>query len=224
MQLADILQPIAPSGNSQPTYYPNLVCRFQGRKILTILLILSQPVNQWPQLLAYGNPAQVPDMMLVGGVGTDGTRWAGSRVDPADEDKVIKVYAPSYDLKIPDASTGGYRVPTEVTGTSYGMCDCTLPRICWWYHRDSLANIYCALASGTVAGLGTYLLGLSSLSNSLLDDDPVQRVRNLKDELETVSCISRVDDFCGLNNLIDPEKCLPDVPDDFQDGDEVECK
>lgn len=80
------------------------------------------------------------------------------------------------------------------------------------------------LASGTIAGLGAYFLGLSSLYDSLHDDDPTKRVRKLKDELESGSCIERIDGICALHNLADPRKCPPDPPLDFQDGDEVGCK
>ncbi|KAL8996024.1 MAG: hypothetical protein Q9169_004371 [Polycauliona sp. 2 TL-2023] len=160
--------PIAPAGNTKRDEPPN------------------GPVDRWPQLFAYGDPADVPDMMVVGGMGIDGERWERSKTDPPNQGSVIKVYAPSFDLTIPNASTGGYRYPAEVQGVSYG---------------------------------------LSSLSDSFKDDDPTKRVQKLKEELQTGSCIFRdeEDKICGLNNLADPEKCPPDVPDDFEDGDEVGC-
>ena len=80
------------------------------------------------------------------------------------------------------------------------------------------------IASGTIAGLGAYFLGLSSLHDSLHDDDPTERVKKLKNELEIGSCIDRTDNICALHNLADPGKCPPDPPLDFQDGDEVGCK
>lgn len=82
------------------------------------------------------------------------------------------------------------------------------------------------LASGTIAGLGTYFLGLSSLSSVLQDNDPTKRVQNLKEQLQSGGCISRTNDpsICALYNLADPRTCPPDVPDGFQDGDEVDCK
>lgn len=82
------------------------------------------------------------------------------------------------------------------------------------------------LASGTIAGLGAYFLGLSSLSSSLHDDDSTKRVQKLKEELQTGSCIPRTDDnkICALYNLADPRTCPPDVPPDFKDGDEIGCK
>lgn len=83
---------------------------------------------------------------------------------------------------------------------------------------------FVSLASGTIAGLGAYFLGLSSLADSLHDDDPTKRVRKLKEELQVGSCIKRVNGFCALHNLVDPRKCPPDVPPDFRDGDEVGCK
>lgn len=49
-------------------------------------------------------------------------------------------------------------------------------------------------ASGTVAGLAAYFLGLSSLEAVLKDNDPVARVRNLKEWVETGSSFSRGND------------------------------
>ncbi|KAL8853327.1 MAG: hypothetical protein Q9221_001803 [Calogaya cf. arnoldii] len=169
------LLPIAPSGNSPKMGPPNV-------------------------LFAYGNPADVPDMMVAGGIGTDGVLWDRSKTDPPNQGSVIKVYALCYDITIPNAVTGGYRSPAEVEGVSY--------------------------ASGTIAGVGTYFLGLSSLSDSLKDDDPNKRVQKQKEELQAGSCIPRTDDtsICGLNNLADPKKCPPDVPNGFKDSDEVGCK
>lgn len=85
------------------------------------ILIPYQAVDEYPQLFAYGNPADVPDMMVVGGIDTDGVLWPRSKVDPPNVGEVIKVYAPCYDLTIPNALTGGYRAPAEVAGVSYGM-------------------------------------------------------------------------------------------------------
>ncbi|KAL8908065.1 MAG: hypothetical protein Q9207_001044 [Kuettlingeria erythrocarpa] len=172
----------APSGNSPKMGPPNVA------------------VDEYPQLFAYGNPADVPDMMVVGGIGTDGVLWDRSKIDPPNQGSVIKVYAPCYDITISNALTGGYRAPGEVEGVSY--------------------------ASGTIAGLGTYFLGLSSLSDSLKNDDPTKRVQKFKEELQTGSCIPRTDDtnICGLKNLADPRKCPPDVPSGSKDGDEVGCK
>lgn len=84
-------------------------------------MIPYQAVDEYPQLFAYGNPADVPDMMVVGGIDTDGVLWPRSKVDPPNVGEVIKVYAPCYDLTIPNALTGGYRAPAEVAGVSYGM-------------------------------------------------------------------------------------------------------
>ncbi|KAL8966125.1 MAG: hypothetical protein Q9183_003513, partial [Haloplaca sp. 2 TL-2023] len=177
-------QPITPSGNSPLFGPPNI------------------PVDEYPQLFAYGNPADVPDMMVVGGIGTDGRLWKRSKVDPPGND-VIKVYAPCYHLMIPHAQTGGYRFPAEVEGVSYG------PVI---------------LASPTVAGLGAYFLGLSSLSDSLHDDDPVKRIQKLKAKLQAGSCITRSPNICALHNLADPRQCPPYIPFGFQKGNEVECR
>ena len=81
------------------------------------------------------------------------------------------------------------------------------------------------LAAGTISGLGAYFLGLSSLSNVLITDDPVQRVRNLKNELEIGSTIPRGtnDNVKSLYNFADPRTCPPDPPAGSQDGDEVPC-
>ncbi|KAL8748474.1 MAG: hypothetical protein Q9184_007279, partial [Pyrenodesmia sp. 2 TL-2023] len=167
------LLPITPSGNSPNFGPPNVA------------------VDQYPQLFAYGNPADVPDMMVVGGIGINGDLWKRSKVDPSNQGNVIKVYAPCYDITVPDAITGGYRAPATVEGVSY--------------------------ASGTIAGLGAYFLGLSSLTDSLHDDDPTKRVQKLKEELQVGSCIKRANGFCALHNLADPRKCPPDVPPDFRD-------
>ena len=51
------------------------------------------------------------------------------------------------------------------------------------------------LAAATIFGLGTYFLGLSSLSNVLITDESVQKVKNSKDELEVVSSIPRGTDI-----------------------------
>ena len=81
------------------------------------------------------------------------------------------------------------------------------------------------IAAATISGLATYFLGLSSLSNIIVND-PVQRVRNLKDELEIGSSIARGSDsnVLSLWNLADPRTCPPGTPPPgFQDGDEVPC-
>ena len=82
------------------------------------------------------------------------------------------------------------------------------------------------IGAATISGLATYFLGLSSLSNIIIVDDPVQRVRNLKDELETGSSIARGVDptVRSLWNVADPRTCPPGTPPPgFQDGDEVPC-
>ncbi len=84
--------------------------------------------------------------------------------------------------------------------------------------------IFVTLASGTIAGLGAYFLGLSSLANSLHDDDPKKRVKKLKDKLQTGSCIHRTPKICSLHNLANSGTCPPDIPPGFRDGDEVDCK
>jgi len=81
-------------------------------------------------------------------------------------------------------------------------------------------------AAGTVSGLGAYFLGLSSLSQILIKDDPVERVKELKLHLEVGSSYSRGKDdkVKSLCNDADPRTCPPDVPNGFRDGDEVGCK
>ncbi|KAL8957589.1 MAG: hypothetical protein Q9183_006017 [Haloplaca sp. 2 TL-2023] len=132
--------------------------------------------------------------MLVGGVRTDGSRWERSRrdpeesLDPKNSDfrvPVIRVHAPSVDLQVPDAITGGWRGPIA-DGTSY--------------------------AAPAVAGLGAYFLGLSSRSQALADDDPFERVRKLRHMLEISTPIERVRGTGSLYNLNDPRACPPDVP------------
>ncbi|KAI4195353.1 MAG: hypothetical protein LQ350_007250 [Teloschistes chrysophthalmus] len=170
------LLPIAPSGNARPGEGDN------------------PPVGLYPQLLAYGLLPDVPDMMVVGGVETDGKLWKKSRVDPDERTQVIKVHAPAVDLRIPQAD-GKYRPPAEVRGVSY--------------------------AAGSVSGLAAYFLGRSSFADELRDDDPVQRVRKLKTVLEVGATIKRSDNIPSLYNLADPRACPPDVPAGFQNGEEV---
>ena len=82
------------------------------------------------------------------------------------------------------------------------------------------------VAAGTISGLGTYFLGLSSLSGNLADDDPVQRVIRLKQQLGLGSSLARGNDRAvrSLWNLADPRTCPPGtIPPGFTDGDEVPC-
>ncbi|KAL8646758.1 MAG: hypothetical protein Q9226_006726 [Calogaya cf. arnoldii] len=58
------LLPIAPSGNSPKMGPPNVA------------------VDEYPQLFAYGNPADVPDMTVVGRIGTDGVLWDAKPTHP----------------------------------------------------------------------------------------------------------------------------------------------
>ncbi|KAL9580839.1 MAG: hypothetical protein Q9212_004248 [Teloschistes hypoglaucus] len=168
------LQPVAASGNARPGEGDN------------------PPVHQYPQLLAYGLLPDVPDMMVVGGVETDGTLWKRSRVDPDEHIKFIKLHAPAVELRIPHAK-GEWRPPAEVHGVSY--------------------------AAGSVTGLAAYFLGRSSFADELRDDDPVQRVRKLKTLLEDGTSVPRSPNINSLYNLADPRTCLPDVPNGFQNGD-----
>jgi hypothetical protein len=74
-----------------------------------------------------------------------------------------------------------------------------------------------------MSGLGTYFLGLSSLSGNLGNNDPVERVKNLKLQLGLGSSLAR-GDVRSLYNLADPKTCPPGTqPPGFQDGDEVPC-
>ncbi len=96
------------------------------------------------------------------------------------------------------------------------------------FHDASMKNIltFAMIAAATISGLATYFLGLSSLSGGIITDDPVQRVKNLKDELEVGSSIPRGVDLNvkSLWNLADPRTCPPRTPPPgFQDGDEVPC-
>lgn len=85
-------------------------------------------MDQYPQLFAYespeGYPAEVPNMMVVGGIGTDGALSRGSSVDPPNRGDVIKVYAPSQELTVPNAITGNYR-EGEASGISLGKHICS---------------------------------------------------------------------------------------------------
>jgi len=89
-----------------------------------LVLIVWQPVNQYPQLFAYpsnGQPAVVPNMMVIGGVTIpNGNRWERSAADPPGTNPpVITVYAPAFHLTLPLAA-GGWRNPNVVQGVSYG--------------------------------------------------------------------------------------------------------
>ncbi|KAL8688071.1 MAG: hypothetical protein Q9218_005923 [Villophora microphyllina] len=136
-------------------------------------------------------------MVIVGGVDTDGTLWKRSRVDPDEHQETIKLHAPAVEITVPSAR-GDWRPPAEIQGVSY--------------------------AASTVAGLAAYYLGLSSFSDVIRDDDPVQRVRKLKNVLELGTSVKRTDNVRSLYNLADPRTCPPDVPSGFQDGDEVPCR
>ena len=193
------------------------------------MLTVWQPVDEYPQLFAYpsnGQPPAVPNMMVIGGVTVpDGNRWERSKVDPPGTNpRVITLYAPSFHINVPQAG-GGWRNPNEVQGVSYG-------RHCFpvlgLFLDASMKYILISgmLAAGTISGLGTYFLGLSSLSGNLANDDPVQRVIRLKQQLGLGSSLARGNDpnVRSLWNLADPETCPPGTPPPgFQDGDEVPC-
>lgn len=121
------------------------------------MVILFQAVDEYPQLFAYGNPADVPNMMVVGGIGIDGDLWRRSKVDPPNQGNVIKVYAPCYDITVPDAQTGGYREPTTVQGVSYGTHTFYSPRSWSWLNRDILAD-FCYTSFGHDRWTGRILL------------------------------------------------------------------
>lgn len=78
-----------------------------------------QPVNQYPQLHAYTINPQVPNIIVISSVGTDGKRWERSIMDVNPYNKVIKVHAPCKDLTAPNAIDGGWRAGI-VDGVSYG--------------------------------------------------------------------------------------------------------
>lgn len=62
------------------------------------------------------------------------------------------------------------------------------------------------------------------MSDTLRDDDPVQRVKKLKILLEEGSPLRRADNIRSVYNGQDPRTCPPDVPPNFHDGDEVPCR
>lgn len=86
------------------------------------MLVLNpwQVVDTYPQLFAYGSPPAAPNMLIVGGVTTDGNLWDRSRVDVPGNAQVIRLYAPSFNIMVPNGQTGVYRNPLEVQGVSYG--------------------------------------------------------------------------------------------------------
>ena len=196
---------------------------------LLLMLTVWQPVNQYPQLSAYpskGQPPAVPNMMVIGGVtGPDCKRWDGSKVDPPGTNpRVITLYAPSFHINVPQAG-GGWRNPNEVQGVSYGRHCCPVLRLFLDASMKYILNSGMP-AAGTISGLGTYFLGLSSLSGDLANDDPIQRVIRLKQQLELDSSLNRGEDpdVRSLWNLADPKTLPPGTsPPDFQDGDEVPC-
>ena len=159
--------------------------------------------------------------MVVGGVTVDGDRWYKSCVDVPGNPKVIKLYAPSSDINVP-APDGSWRNFHEVTGVSYGR------QSNLFISHASMNNILtpAMIAAATVSGLAAYFLGLSSLSDLLITDDPVERVKNLKDFLEVGSAVRRGKDdlYDSVWNDQDPETCLPGTPPPgFQNGDGVPC-
>ena len=82
------------------------------------------------------------------------------------------------------------------------------------------------IASGTVAGLAAYFLGLSSLEPILENEDPATRVKNLKEYIETTMSFSKGEDdkTRSLWNGANPEQCPhADPPPGTGDGDEVPC-
>ena len=83
------------------------------------------------------------------------------------------------------------------------------------------------IAAATISGVATYFLGLSRLSDVIITDDPVQRVKNLKDVLEVGSAVRRGTSQSVVSsvwNYQDPETCPPGTPPPgFHDGDEVPC-
>lgn len=105
-------------------------------------------------------------MMVVGGIGTDGDLWPRIKVDPPNRGKVIKVYAPCYDITIPNAITGGYRAPAEVEGVSYGKPYRTSHGSPLQHDRYPWTDFF-HISFRNNPGLGAYFLGLSSLYDSL---------------------------------------------------------
>ena len=203
----------------QPGIYTHLC-------FLRSMLIVYQSVNQYPQLFAYhsdGKPPAVPNMMVVGGVTVpDGNLWERSKVDPPGTNPpVIMSHAPSFLINVPEPD-GGWRNPYEVQGVSYGRYCCPVLRS---FLDVSMNYVLTSgnLAAATISGLGIYFLGLSSLSGNFASDNPVQRVANLKRQLESGSAIPR-GNVPSLYNLADPRTCPPGLlPPGFQDGDEVPC-
>lgn len=203
-----------------------------------LMFTVWQPVDQYPQLSAYpsdGKPPAVPNMMVIGGIklpdgpddpeGQGGSEWEGSKVDPPGTNPaVITLYAPSFHINVPKPD-GGWRNPNEVQGVSYGRHCCPLLRL---FLDVSVKYILTSgtVAAGTISGLGTYFLKLSSISGNLANDDPVKRVINLKRQLGLGSSLARGKDpkIRSLWNLADPKTCPPGTPPPgFQDGDEVPC-
>ena len=80
------------------------------------------------------------------------------------------------------------------------------------------------IATATISGLATYLLGLSSLSNVIITDDHVRSVKNLKEELQVGSAVASVPNIESVWNNANPRTCPPGTPPpSLQAGDEVPC-
>ena len=83
------------------------------------------------------------------------------------------------------------------------------------------------IAAATISRLATYFLGPSSLSDVIITDDPVQRVKNLNDELEVGSAVRRGTGQSVVSsvwNYQNPETCPAGTPPPgFHNGDEVPC-
>ena len=134
----------------------------------------------------------------------NGNRWDGSKMDPPGTNpRVITLYAPSFHINVPQ-SGGGWRNPNDVQGVSYGRRCCPVLKL---FLDTSMKYILISgmLTAGTISGLGTYFLGLSSLSGNLANDDPVQRVIRLKQQLGLGSSLARRKDpnVRALWNLAD---------------------
>ncbi|CAO1602019.1 hypothetical protein XANCAGTX0491_005655 [Xanthoria calcicola] len=145
------------------------------------------PINQYPQLFA-GQKGDdgIPELIVVGGVEVyddkNGNLWDRSRVGTPENGVTVDVYAPSYLINCAN-NAGGFRIREEVTGTS--------------------------LAAAQVSGMGAYFLGLSSLSDTLHDDDGRQRVLKLKRQILTTAWARNNNhvDIKAIWNTEDPGTC-----------------
>ncbi|KAL8652221.1 MAG: hypothetical protein Q9226_004358 [Calogaya cf. arnoldii] len=187
---------VVPAGNGQ---LPNTVYSQLPHLGYLVRLtdLIAQPIDQYPQLFAgQSGDDGISELIVVGGVHVyndkTGDVWERSKVGTPGNGVTVDVYAPSYLINCANG-TGGFRDREEVTGTS--------------------------LAAAQVSGMCAYFLGLSSLTDTLHDDDGRQRVLKLKRQILTTAWARNNDqkDIKAIWNTEDPQTCrAPPTSDDSE--------